>query len=92
MSTSKSWGHAISVLPRGAPQRRHPCAARCDQIATHLAVYNYVTGRAGRISFASRGLCDLHAERFRAKHGLPEPEVAAAPRHALERLIGGDAS
>jgi hypothetical protein len=87
-----SWGHAISLLPRGAPQRRHPCAAPvCDQLATHLSVYNYITGKAGRASWAARGVCDLHAERFRAKHQLPEPEVAPAPRHALERLIGGDA-
>ena len=87
-----SWGHAISLLPRGAPQRRHPCTAPwCDQLATHLTVYNYITGKAGRVSFASRGVCDDHAAKFRAKHHLAEPEVAAAPQHALERLIGGDA-
>ena len=90
--TTGSWGHAISLLPRGAPQRRQPCTAHpCDQLATHLTVYNYVTGRAGRLSWASRGVCDTHASKFRVKHNLPEPEVAAAPKHALERLIEGGA-
>jgi hypothetical protein len=87
-----SWGHAISLLPPGAWERGRQCSTpRCVQLATHLTVYKYLTGKAGRTSWAARRVCDVHAERFRAKHQLPEPEAAAAPRHALERLIGGDA-
>ena len=92
MANSKSWGHTLQKLPPSSWGRDHPCAARCEQLATHLSTYKYRTGRAGRIAWASRGLCDVHADRFRAKHDLPEPDVATAPRHALERIVGGEAS
>lgn len=92
-TSSKSWGHAISLLPQGDWHRRHACVRRnCDQLATHLCVYNYVTGQQGRVSWATRSVCDVHAERFRTKHDLPEPEVAPAPRHALQRLLEGGES
>jgi hypothetical protein len=80
MTTSKSWGHTLQRLdPEQLPVYDPFCrVARCRERATHLGTYDYVTGRAGRTSFARKYMCDLHAERFRA-------------RHALERLIEGGA-
>ncbi len=50
----------------------------CPGAATHLVTYDYVTGRAGRISDSSRLACETHATRFAAKHqveiGDPQPE------------------
>jgi hypothetical protein len=95
-SRSNSWGHALQRLT--PEQLADLCrwdgtcrAGRgCEEPTTHLGAYNYVTGRAGRISWARRYMCDSHAEKFRAKHELPEPETAPTPRHALERIIDGE--
>lgn len=43
--------------------------------ATHVATYNYVTGRAGRVSFTERFYCDPCAEKWRADHPI-EPAPA----------------
>ncbi len=40
--------------------------------------YSYVTGRAGRVTWAQRGLCMQHAEKAAEKYGLVEQ---------LERVI-----
>jgi len=60
------------------------------QPATYVATYNYVTGRAGRVSWASKRLCDDHAAKFAAKHGIDLAAVPVQderPKHALERLL-----
>jgi hypothetical protein len=34
--------------------------------------YKYITGRGFRVSSPEQNVCDEHAAKFRAKHGLPE--------------------
>jgi hypothetical protein len=67
-----------------------------NEPATYVSSYNYVTGRAGRVSWASKRICADHAVRFAAKHGLDinaAPTQRQRPRHAseqaLEALFGG---
>lgn len=51
---------------------------RCPGQATHLITYDYVTGRAGRVSDSSRIACETHATRFATRHqveiGDPVPQ------------------
>lgn len=71
----RSWGHA--VWPMGEQDQRFyasqgwgACSTRgCDRPPTHWTNYSYVTGRAGRVSNATRRACGEHAERFAKKHG-----------------------
>lgn len=60
---------------------------KCRDRATHEVRYRYVTGRAGRTSWAAKNACTSHAERFAAKH---EIEIADAPprQHAIQQAIG----
>lgn len=34
---------------------------------THLLTYHYVTGRAGRTSFAEKAICEQHAQKYLKK-------------------------
>jgi hypothetical protein len=86
-NSSRSWGHTISAGPRRyADGRPFECSTpRCKEPAVAVGTYSYVTGRAGRVSYARRDLCDTHAQRFREKY---EPqEIAATPSHALEVAV-----
>jgi hypothetical protein len=88
-----SWGHTLRPRPAEytSPAWDRCSAPRCAEPSRWLATYNYVTGRAGRTSFARKLYCDLHAERFRVKHSPAENDQlnGPAPRHAVERLIDG---
>jgi hypothetical protein len=106
--SANSWGHTLQRLSAdetarmlhadacdcGCRRRRLCTIGRRDhqEPATHLATYQYVTGRAGRVSWARRYMCDVHAEKFRVKHDLAVPEVRPTSRHALERILDGGAS
>jgi len=94
---SRSWGHTVQRLEgrarvmyaAGDRSELHTCGTcRCGSkhLATWLATYRYVTGRAGRVAWARRYLCDDHAERFR-RRWQPEEESGPAPRHALEQIV-----
>jgi hypothetical protein len=64
-----------------------------NEPATYVSSYNYVTGRAGRVSWASKRICAQHAEQFAAKHGIDLASVATQaerPKHALGRLLDGE--
>lgn len=63
------------------------CPVTKKTLATYLATYRYVTGRAGRMAFARRHLCGEHAEKFRARYQPTELEAGPAPRHALEQAL-----
>lgn len=41
---------------------------KCRNQASWYGTYRYMTGRAGRISYATRALCESHAEVWRAKY------------------------
>jgi hypothetical protein len=56
--------------------------------ATYQSTYSYVTGRAGRVSGASRLLCEGHARKFAAKHLIDWDDIptrAERPEHASEQ-------
>jgi hypothetical protein len=58
--------------------------------ATYSASYNYVTGRAGRVSWAEKLVCDEHAAKFAAKHGIDlasVPTQRERPKHASEQAV-----
>ena len=93
-----SWGHAVRPLTADElasnkrqdekwPKYPHRCtAAKCQEAPTHATAYNYVTGRAGRVSWSERQVCTVHAERFAAKHGI-EIAVAPVPVHASQAML-----
>jgi hypothetical protein len=84
-----SWGHAVRrltdreiALLRSWDERRTYTSryrnagcrtGKCDNDATHVVSYRYITGRGFRVSSPERNVCDEHAAKFRAKHGLSEP-------------------
>jgi hypothetical protein len=57
---------------------------RCTEPSAFETTYQYVTGRAGRVSYARKHLCHAHAEKFRAKYGPAELPADAHSRHASE--------
>lgn len=72
-----SWGHAF--VPLEAQAKEYGCAYCRGPWATkpralYGLYYRYVTGRAGRHSWAVRGLCLEHAEKAAAKYKLTLPE------------------
>lgn len=46
----------------------------CEDRVKWLASYDYITGRQGRYSTATRSYCDRHALRFCVTHKLRVPE------------------
>lgn len=69
-----------------------------NEPATYASSYNYVTGRAGRVSWARKLICTDHAVQFAAKHGIDinaAPTERQRPQHAseqaVEALFGGRA-
>jgi len=72
-----SWGHRIRPLNH---QEMSDQAAReggwsCSVGKNHgpvayIAEYDYVTGRAGRVTTARRMLCEAHAIEFCRRHGM----------------------
>jgi hypothetical protein len=59
---------------------------KCRERVAYEIRYSYVTGRAGRVSWAAKNVCAQHAERFAAKHGI---EITDAPprEHASQQAI-----
>lgn len=79
-----SWGHAIAPLTPddqrtvGAWHHGECAIGKCAEPARWLGTYRYVTGRAGRVSWARRFMCDGHAEKFRKKYQPTEGEVGTS--------------
>jgi len=89
-----AWWETSGLEPPAARYRDTACRIRgCVEPATHEGSYRYVTGRAGRVSWARRLLCDRHADRFRAKHH-PEPGQPSghAPAVAVRQVLDADAA
>jgi hypothetical protein len=94
---SNSWGHALEAITdeqrEQLPEWDQTCRAgrQCGQQTAYFGSYNYVTGRAGRISWAGKYMCLDHGTRFQAKYGITEvPVRRSRPKHALERLLDGE--
>lgn len=49
----------------------------CDERPEFIASYDYVTGRAGRVSSQRRFLCKAHGEAFAKRNGLELPASVA---------------
>jgi hypothetical protein len=45
-------------------ERKCRISSKCDNECTHLLTYRYVTGRAGRVSFAEKPICEHHAQKY----------------------------
>lgn len=46
---------------------------RCSRAGVAVAIYDYVTGKGGRISDCRRWLCAEHTRRFCSTHALALP-------------------
>jgi hypothetical protein len=49
---------------------------RCHGRPAFYSTYDYITGRAGRVSYARKDLCVEHARKFATKNGLTFDEQA----------------
>lgn len=45
-------------------QRKCRISAKCQNLSTQMLTYRYVTGRAGRTSYAEKPICDHHAKKY----------------------------
>lgn len=45
-------------------ERKCRISGKCKNESTHLLTYRYVTGRAGRTSYAEKPICEHHAEKY----------------------------
>jgi hypothetical protein len=96
---ARSWGHRLlAIEPRSverarkaAEEKGYACwgtcsGPKCREFAEYTGEYRYVTGRAGRVTTASRPYCPQHAKRFAEKHELGrlpvDPEKSAADKRA----------
>lgn len=57
---------------------------RCEAPAAFQSSYQYVTGRAGRVSTARKLLCEEHAAKFRAKYAPTEVPAETDSRSPSE--------
>jgi hypothetical protein len=48
-------------------ERKYRISGKCKNESTHLLTYQYVTGRAGRSSYAEKPICEHHAEKYLVK-------------------------
>ena len=74
-----TFDHDRGVMVLDRSKVRTCGSPRCDEPISFEGTYQYVTGRAGRLSYARRRLCVAHAEKFRAKY---EPTVIPAEAHS----------
>lgn len=45
-------------------ERKCRISSKCQNQATKMLRYKYITGRAGRISWADKPICDHHASKY----------------------------
>jgi hypothetical protein len=97
-SRSRSWNHQVYRLDEKTIDRYDrfgvTCATgKCRQAPTHATRWDYVTGRSGRVSDATRHVCTVHGEKFAAKHALtigdPRPERPHAVATAVAAMTAG---
>lgn len=83
----RSWDHAVTRLDPDTIDEhdrwgRRCSARRCVEPVTHVTGYRYVTGRAGRVSWAELRVCEGHAARFAQRYQV---EIGPAPARAGPR-------
>lgn len=72
-------------------ERKCRAAPKCRERAAYLIEYSYVTGRAGRTSYAQKMVCEHHGNRFMAKHGIEPGDVGERVNEAAMRFLSGPA-
>lgn len=75
MGSGRSWNHKVCRLDPADVDRNDrfgaTCATgKCTNLPTHATRWDYVTGRAGRVSDVTHWVCTAHAETFATKHTL----------------------
>lgn len=74
---STSWNHDVKRLPEAEIQQwwrwRETCSSKCLGKKEYQISYDYITGRAGRVSTSTRYVCEKHAQQFAKRYGLPWP-------------------
>jgi hypothetical protein len=94
MGSGRSWNHRVYRLDPADIDRNDrfgvTCAtSKCKTLPTHATRWDYVTGRAGRVSDTTRLVCAAHAEAFARRHGLAIGEPPRRPeRSALAAAAG----
>lgn len=93
---SNSWGHTAyrmtdeeiaKIVGYGWTCSCSGSRGRCDLKAEYCVEYSYVTGRAGRTSYAQKKACIEHAKKFAAKHKIEILPARPRARHASEQAI-----
>lgn len=62
-------------------ERKCRISSKCQNECTHMLTYNYVTGRAGRTSWAEKPVCEEHAKKYIVSEG--EKNLNISPNHVL---------
>jgi hypothetical protein len=97
-SRPRSWNHEAYRLDEETIDRHErfgaTCATgKCQGLPTHATRWDYVTGRAGRLSDTLRHVCTDHGEKFARKHGLtigdPPPARPSTVATAMAAMTGG---
>jgi len=74
-----AFNYRIRLIPPEERRYWGVCSSpKCQNEAVYICKYDYITGRAGRVSTSRRFLCRTHAEKWVQKHGLVLPEVEHA--------------
>lgn len=95
MGSGRSWNHRVYRLDPADIDRNDrfgaTCATgKCTTLPTHATGWDYVTGRAGRVSDMTRLVCTAHAEAFSRKHNLTIDEPPPRPgRPAISAAAAG---
>ncbi len=64
------------------------CSSKCPNKPEYFISYKYVTGRQGRVTWADKRVCAVHAEKFARKHGLAfPPENINEAKYAEDEAI-----
>lgn len=70
----------VLFSPLEAETQRYRCrSGKCTKDSTHWTYYDYVTGRAGRVSNSRKPVCSEHARLFCKRNALEYPNPAEAP-------------
>lgn len=86
---SNTWGHFCAWVDMdGAPANMRRCSVpHCQGSAEYITRYEYVTGRAGRVTDAIRYACDEHAVKFCDKHNIAIETVPAITWSSIHRQV-----
>lgn len=79
--------HSAEVFRREGYRYSTVCRMpKCQEWISHEITYNYVTGRAGRVSWAAKDVCTGHAEKFAAKNGVEITDATPQERASQQAI------